>query len=382
MTAADLRASLQHDLIDRWFPACVSPDGGFHQEFDVQFRPLPTEGRMIIFQARMTWVCATLGMDDDAQHGVRYLRDHLWNANRRAFRWTPEREDEYHAYAGAFAIYGLAAAGALDLAAEAFHGLEALYDPEFGGYFECMDSSGQVLLNPVGGKVSDGIGTPLGQKSQNSLLHLMEAFTELYTVWPDPLLRARLAELLDWFRGRLMNPAGGQFGFSTREGVGIPGSVSYGHDIEAAHLMLAAGDVLGVDCLAEAVTLGENVLAFGWDEVHGGTFFSGPPGHVADRRFKNWWVQAEALLGFAILATRTGDQRFARVAARQWDWIRQHQIDSKFGGWHENVSEAGVPVIARKGHSWKAAYHDGRALLFTARLLDDPKHAELFQAGA
>jgi mannobiose 2-epimerase len=245
-----------------------------------------------------------------------------------------------------------------------------------------MDSSGQVLLDPVGGKVSDGIGTPLGQKSQNSLLHLMEAYTELYAVWPDPLLRARLAELLDWFRGRLMNPAGGQFGFTTRKGTGIPGSVSYGHDIEAAHLMLAAADALGVDCLAEAVALGENVLAFGWDEVHGGTFFSGPPGLAADRKIKNWWVQAEALLGFATLAARTGDRRFADVAARQWDWIRQHQIDPKFGGWYENVSEAGVPVIGKKGHSWKAAYHDGRALLFTARLLDDAKTAELFRAGA
>lgn len=370
MTAAELTASLNRDLIDRWFPACVSSDGGFQQEFDAQFRPLPSEGRMIIFQARMTWVCATLGMDEYAKHGVRFLRDHLWDANRRAFRWTPDRDDEYHAYAGAFAIYGLAAAGAVDLAAEAFHGLEALYDNEFGGYFECMDSSGQVLLNPVGGKVSDGIGTPLGQKSQNSLLHLMEAFTELYAVWPDPLLRTRLAELLDWFRGRLMNPAGGQFGYTTREGVGIPGSVSCGHDIEAAHLMLAAADALGVDCLAEAVTLGENVLAFGWDEAHGGTFFSGPPGQAADRRFKNWWVQAEALLGYATLAARTVDARFARAAEREWGWIRQHQIDAEYGGWHETVSEAGVPEIGKKGHSWKAAYHDGRALLFTARLLE------------
>ena len=381
MTAADLRASLHRDIIDRWFPACVSASG-FHEEFDAEFRPIPSDERMVIFQARMTWVCAKMGMRDYAKHGVRFLRDHLWDENRRAFRWNPERDDEYHAYAGAFAIYGLAAAGAVDLALEAFLGLEALYDNEFGGYFECMDSSGQVLQNPVGEKVSDGIGTPVGLKSQNSLLHLMEAFTELYAVWPDPLLGKRLAELLDWFRGRLMNPAGGQFGYTTREGVGIPGSVSYGHDIEAAHLMLAAADALGVDCLAEAVALGENVLAFGWDDVNGGTFFSGPPGQGADRRFKNWWVQAEALLGYATLAARTGDARFARAAEGEWEWIRRHQIDSEFGGWHETVSEDGTPVIGNKGHSWKAAYHDGRALLITARLLDDPKLAELFRADA
>jgi mannobiose 2-epimerase len=36
----------------------------------------------------------------------------------------------------------------------------------------------------------------IGYKDQNSSIHLLEAFTELYEVWPDELVRSRLQEML------------------------------------------------------------------------------------------------------------------------------------------------------------------------------------------
>ncbi|RYG56548.1 MAG: hypothetical protein EON56_03935 [Alphaproteobacteria bacterium] len=68
----------------------------------------------------------------------------------------------------------------------------------------------------------------------------------------------------------------------------------------------------------------------------------------------------------------TGDERYAKALADEWAFIRDHQIDRVHGGWHEETYEDGTPRPGVKGHAWKAAYHDGRALLATARLLRNP----------
>jgi mannobiose 2-epimerase len=47
----------------------------------------------------------------------------------------------------------------------------------------------------------------------------------------------------------------------------------------------------------------------------------------------------------------------------QWDFIRKYQLDSEFHGVYPAVDPAGKPAQAGKGEIWKAAYHDGRALL-------------------
>ena len=119
---------------------------------------------------------------------------------------------------------------------------------------------------------------------------------------------------------------------------------------------------MGVESVARA--LADATLAEGWDDKRGGIFYAGAADGPTDRT-KNWWAQAEALLGFAALWRHTGDPRYRDALAGTCAFVRDHQIDHARGGWFE---EAGRPEMP-KGHAWKAAYHDGRALLFTARLL-------------
>jgi mannobiose 2-epimerase len=47
-----------------------------------------------------------------------------------------------------------------------------------------------------------------GYKDQNNSIHLLEAFTELYGVWKDPLLRQRLNEMLYLIRDKMISPRG------------------------------------------------------------------------------------------------------------------------------------------------------------------------------
>ena len=328
----------------------------------------------------MVWVCATLAGErpeyaEYARHGIRYLRDRLLDRRTGSFRWSTSEDGERHAYGLAFAIYGLAAAArhlgddeALELAKGAFTYLEAHHiDSIYGGYFEATDASGRPLLEGPGR--GDLIGTPYGQKSQNTHLHLLEAYTELFRAWPDPLVRKRLIDLLLILTDPLLDTPGTLNLFTRRDWTPASDERSYGHDIKAAHLLLDADAALRQEqgkgpSLRIAVALADHTLAHG-EDPDGGFFNLGDANGPTDRR-KVWWVQAEALLGFAALWRATGDARYRDALARTWAFVQAEQIDHKVGGWFEEAGRPGMP----KGHAWKAAYHDGRALLLAARLLE------------
>ena len=379
-----LRTSLRRDLLDRWFPACLDPDGGYRQNFDADFLPTDDAAKGLVFQARMVWVCATLAEERPeyaayARHGVRFLRDRLLDRRTGAFRWSTEGGEERHAYGLAFAVFGLAAAArhlgdedALELAKGACTYLEAYHaDGVYGGYFEATDASGNPILE---GGDEDAIGTPRGQKSQNTHLHLLEAYTELLRAWPDPLVRERLAHLRDVLTLRLLTPSGSLTLFTERDWTPASTERSYGHDIEAAHLLLDAEAALNpLSSSGErghVLALADHTLLHG-EDPEGGLFNLGDAQGPTDRS-KVWWVQAEALLGFAALWRATGDPKYRDALARTWAFIDAHQIDHARGGWFEEASGRERP----KGHAWKAAYHDGRALLFTERLLRTPPENE------
>ena len=396
-TPEELETVLWRSLLDRWFPACLDPAGGYRQNFDAAFRPTGDASKGLVFQARMVWVCATVAANRPeyaayARHGVRFLKARLLDRRTGAFAWATDASDVRHAYGLAFAVYGLAAAArrlgdeeALELAQGACAYLEAHHrDEAHGGYFEATTPAGEPILSGDG---ADAIGTPWGQKSQNTHLHLLEAYTELVRAWPDPLVRDRLDGLLSLFAGHApplfipgRTPATGHLAlFAHRDWTPASRETSYGHDIEATHLILDAADVVATDephasrandpqtdPLGFARSLADNVLAEGWDPEEGGVFNLGDARGPTDRR-KVWWVQAEALLGFAALWRHTGEARYAEALARQWAFVRERHLDREHGGW---IEEAGRPEMP-KGHAWKAAYHDGRALLFAARLLGE-----------
>jgi len=77
---------------------------------------------------------------------------------------------------------------------------------------------------------------PVGYKSMNTHIHLLEAFTELYRVWPDPALRARLEEMLVIVRDKICVEPGAMNLYFTSAWQPIPDHDSFGHDVETAYL--------------------------------------------------------------------------------------------------------------------------------------------------
>ncbi len=402
--ATETEAMLRNDVLAVWFPRSLDrKNGGFYSNFSRDWQPSKSEGKFSVFQGRMTWIAAQTVMHRPdlknqylpiAEHGFEYLSNVLWDKQYGGFYWglddkgdiDPKYTDGKELYGISFGMYGAAAAygathdpRALELAQKAFRWMdEHAHDSTNGGYFEWLTRDGKVVQGDAhAGKIETVpmAGFPIGYKSMNTHIHLLESFTQLYAVWKDEMLHKRLEELLTITRDKICVPPGVMNLYFTNEWRPIPDHDSYGHDIETAYLMLEAEDVLGQGHDPKTETMAkmlvDHALAYGWDETYGGFYQDGTAFGTPDSRLKEWWVQMEGLNSLLLMHEKYGNQTDAYFKAfqRQLEYIRNYQIDSEFHGVYEMVGPEGVPANPNKGHIWKAAYHDGRALLnVTARL--------------
>jgi mannobiose 2-epimerase len=297
------------------------------------------------------------------------------------------------AYGNAFAIYALAAyfsssgdTAALALARKAFLWLEAhSHDPVNKGYYQHLHRDGEPVMRAAG---TDS-RSDLGYKDQNSSIHLLEAFTELYQVWPDPLVGRRLREMLELIRDRIVTSKGYlqlfftpdwrpvSFGDSSDESVlrhRYLDHVSFGHDVETAYLMQEASAALGLKDDRVTMAIGkkmvDHALANGWDSALGGFYdegyyFRDKPGCTIINRSKNWWAQAEGLNTLLIFSQLYPDDpmRYRQRFVSMWGYIQTYLIDHEHGDWYEEgLDNEPQRRTALKAHIWKGTYHVFRSL--------------------
>ena len=318
----------------------------------------------------------------------------MWDREAGGFYWglddagrvTPRFTDGKHLYGMSFCLYAAAAVykatkapKALALARRAFRWMDAhAHDARHGGYFEWLTRDGRVVARKDESGRVEAIpvaGFPLGYKSMNTHIHLLESFTELYGVWKDAGLRRRLEELLLVVRDRVSVAPGAMGLYFTDDWRALPGHDSYGHDVEAAYLMLEASEALGhkKDAATErtAKMLVDHALAYGWDETFGGLFREGTAAGEAEDTRKEWWAQVEGLNTLLLMHERygRGTDAYFKAFQRQWEFIRDRQVDREFRGLYDTVGRDGTPTATPKARIWKAAYHDGRALLNVAERL-------------
>ena len=397
---ADLAESaLRADVLDVWFPRAVDQQhGGFHADFARDWTPTPSaQGKFSVFQARMTWMGAQIALRRPdlkerflpvAQHGLAYLTDVLWDKQDGGFFWgldeqgkiSPAYTDGKHLYGNAFCLYALAAVyqatkdpAVLAFAQRVFRWIDQHgHDAKDGGYFEWLSRDGKpVPAQPETGRIEllPVAQFPVGYKSMNTHIHLLESFTELYQVWKDPTLRRRIQELVVILRDKVSAPPGVMSLYLTNQWVALPGYDSYGHDVEAAYLLLEAEDVLGrghapaTERMARMLV--DHALAYGWDQNLGGFYREGTSYDTTEDKRKEWWVQAEGLNALLLMHEKYGKTTDAYFKAfqMQWQFLFEHQRDAEFHGLHEMVDAQGRPLPGGKGRIWKEGYHEGRALM-------------------
>jgi mannobiose 2-epimerase len=142
--------------------------------------------------------------------------------------------------------------------------------------------------------------------------------------------------------------------------------ISYGHDIEGSWLLyeaaLASGDEIIISKVTKtALAIAEVIYTTAIDHTNNG-LFSGcnEAGFIHTK--KEWWSQAEAVVGFYNAYELSGDQKYLKVADVIWSYIQNHFVDRTHGEWHNELSLDNTPDTSMpKAGFWKCPYHNARA---------------------
>jgi mannobiose 2-epimerase len=410
-----MKFSARTELIDKYYPANIDTlYGGYLSSFSYDFKPVGDQDKMIVTQARHVWTTAKAALfykDSSftrmSRHGFYFLRDKMWDQEYGGFytlvnRKGEPRNDNKNAYGNAFGIFALAAyyetshdPQALELVKKAFEWLEKnSHDPVYKGYYQHLQRNGAVIKRPA----NEPAGSDLGYKDQNSSIHLLEAFTELYHVWPDPLVKERLQEMLLLIRDKMVHPKGYLQLFFTPDWKPVShrdsshaaivrlsnlDHVSFGHDVETAYLMMEASETLGNHNDTKTIAVGkkmvDHALKYGWDNEFAGFYdrayyFKDEPSIKILKPAKNWWAQAEGLNTLLIFSRLypKDKMQYGKMFQKLWQYTQTYLIDHEHGDWYEEgLDRAPERKTGQKAHIWKAAYHNFRSLSNCIKKLEE-----------
>jgi mannobiose 2-epimerase len=386
-----VRNELENNLVPFWLERSVDYEyGGFIGQMSNDGRIDPKAPKGLILNARILWTFSALyryyednRYFDMAWRAYDYLETYFWDASRGGVFWQVDYkghplDDKKKIYGQAFYIYALAEyfqvfgdEPAIKLAGQLYDLIENnSRDKIYGGYIEVCNRDWSVAEDlRLSEKDMDE------KKSMNNHLHLLEAYTNLYRIRPDTRLRQNLRELFDLFDWRITDQASGHLNHFFDE-TWQPKSTNYtfGHDIEASWLLCEAAVVLddpNIVSRAQRLTLrlARTALAEALDE-DGGLCYEGQAGKITDPN-REWWPQAESVVGFLNAYELSSDQSFLEAAQKAWLFIEKYFIDKENGEWFWRIDPNGQPDPAEpKVSQWKGPYHNVRACLETIRRLE------------
>jgi len=309
-----------------------------------------------------------------ARRAYNDLLTRFWDEQNGGIYWTASADGKplntsKQIYDQVFGVYALSEYyqvtsdhAVLDRAIALYRVVEKYaHDPVNGGYFEVFSRDWQRS------RPAKSVVNLISTKSQNTHLHVMEAFTNLLRVWPDAGLKANHQALLELMLTRIYDSKTHHLRlFMTDDWTLKSDGYSYGHDIEAAWLMTEAASVLGDSGMiaktrSVAIEIAETTLKEGVDR-DGGVFNEGKASGVTDAS-KDWWPQAEAVVGFLNAYQISGDKRFFEAASTSWAFIERRFVDHERGEWFQSVSRDGVAQRQPKISLWKCPYHNSRSCM-------------------
>lgn len=409
----EVRFELEDNLLKVWYPRTIDTTmGGFLSNFTHDWQQMDNQEKMIVTQARHVWTLSKAARlypeeqlyKDAARHGYEFLRNKMWDQEHGGFYWLVDRSGEpmmqgvsnqlKRVYGNAFGIYALAAyyemsedEEVLDFARQAFQWMdEHAHDSEGLGYYPTLTREGEVIDSSMFEQQFPP--QDYFYKDQNTSIHVLEALTELYHVWPDDTLEARLKEMFHLVRDTMVSEKGYLRLFfynnwlpvsyldsaqTVREANYGIDHVSFGHDIETAYLLLEASEALEEyeykQTLDKAKQMVDHTITTGFDPENSGILERGYylPGEeeitILDDR-KNWWSQAEGLNSLYLFSTfYPDDSVYKQEFEKLWNYTKNNVIDHEYGDWYSyGLDTHPSSREDRKAQIWKGNYHNARAL--------------------
>ncbi len=373
----EVETELREHIIPFWLNMKDEEHGGYYGYMDFDLKVDQTFEKGCILNSRILWFFSsayTLLKDEEllkaADHAWKFMKTYCVDGEYGGIYWSVSYDGKpldttKHTYNQAFAIYALSAyyeasgcKEALELANALYHRIEDTCTDAYG-YLESFDRTWQPEEND---KLSEnGL---MADKTMNTLLHVLEAYTELCRVARTKEVEDSLRHILNEFREKVFNPEKVQLEvFFDAKLHTISDLYSYGHDIEASWLLDRACEVLDDEEETEKTNAYTTAIA----------------GHVYEYALENgamnnecfkgvvdttrvWWVQAEAMVGFYNCYQKTGEEKYSKITEGLWEYIKEYVIDKREGSeWFWDLNKDGVPE-SRKPivEPWKCPYHNGR----------------------
>lgn len=373
-----------HRILDYWSDVVPDPVyGGFLGQIDNENIPDFKAAKGAVLHARILWSFSA-GYHhankpewlEQAHLAYDYLISNFLDSEYGGVYWTVNYEGvpldtKKQVYAVAFAIYGLSeyfmVSGkqeAKEIAISLFQDLlKYSYDNQAGGFFEAFDRQWQPMDDL---RLSEKDANE--KKTMNTHLHVLEAFANLYRIWPDELLKKHIDLLLSNFSSHIIDSNTGHLVLFFDENWNRRSEViSYGHDIEAAWLLLEAAEIIADENRIEEfriLSLQMAGAALKGVDRYGGMYYELDTQHAHLNAEKHWWVQAEAMVGFFNAWQLSPDDQFLSASLSCWIFIERKLLDKKYGEWFWGVDEHGeVMENQDKAGLWKCPYHNSRACL-------------------
>ena len=378
MLVKEVKEHLTEKIIPFWKALKDEEFGGYYGWMDYDLKVDKKAVKGCILNSRIMWFFSnayTLLKDEslleEAKHGFAFMKEHCMDKENGGIFWSIQYNGEpddttKHTYNQAFAIYALSSyyeaskdEEALSMAKELFRIIEERCTDEIG-YKEAFDKEFKEIEND---KLSEnGV---IAQKTMNTLLHVFEAYTELYRVAGLPEVKERLMWIMDTFADKVYNPElHRQEVFFDADMNSILDLHSYGHDIETAWLIDRGVEVLGEKKYEEKMTPITKELTA---EIYKVAFDGHSLANECEKGVVNthriWWVQAETVVGFLNGWNKNPDKpEYMEAAKSTWEFIKKHVVDERAGSeWFWEVDPQGVPYPERPiVEPWKCPYHNGR----------------------
>jgi cellobiose epimerase len=368
------------------FWADVTPDGangGFYGKIDNNNHVTADAPKGSVLNARILWTfSAAYNHKADplylqmANRAYQYISDYFIDDDQGGVYWSVDYkgsplDTKKQVYAIAFTIYALSefyiASADEDVkqkAIDLFYILvEKSYDPVQTGYFEAFTKDWKPIADlRLSAKDANE------KKTMNTHLHVLEAYTNLYRIWPDKSLKEHIFSLLNNFSNYFINDDTHHLKlFFDEEWRGKSSLVSYGHDIEATWLLLEGAEVIGDEVMAEKIKKASVKIADatikGLD-TDGGLWYEFEPANDHLIKEKHWWVQAEAMVGFFNTWQISGDEKYLNASVKTWEFVKNKILDKEKGEWFWGINQDGKIMQGEdKAGAWKCPYHNSRACM-------------------
>lgn len=388
MFVTEVKEHLTKELIPFWQGMRDDKYGGFYGYLDYNLTLEKKAEKGSILNSRILWFFANayklLGdksLLESARHAFDFLKNHCIDREYGGIYWSLTYDGEpydttKHTYNQAFAIYALSSyydaskeEEALKTAWDLFELIEEKCKDEYG-YLEAFNRAFKPEVND---KLSEnGV---IAEKTMNTLLHVFEAYTELYRISRDERVSRQLKFMMELIADKVYNKKKGrQEVFFDKTWYSLIDLYSYGHDIEAAWLLDRGLEILGDTAYTEKLLpITKAITANIYNRAYTDHSLVNEAENGVVDTTRIWWVQAEAVVGFLNGYQKSPDmERYLAAAKDIWGYIRDYIIDKRSGSeWYWALDENKKPLEKPIVEPWKCPYHNGRMCFEVIRRMQD-----------